>query len=411
MKHKLSMLFYVKSLKANKNGAVPIYLRITINGVRIEISTSKYIELAKWNKVAGKMKGTTEEARTINSYLDILKNKVYDIEKDMVNNNLQIDASTFKMKYLGLEQRQRMLLEIFENHNLKMKELVGSDFAQNTYKRYLTSLSHTGEFLKHQYNLKDISITNIDLAFINDYDYYLRSVRHCNNNSTIKYIRNFGKIVKQCFANGWINRDPFLNYKGKVKQIDRNYLTEEELQTIIDKDISIERLTLVRDIFIFSCFTGLAYIDVKNLNLVDIIIGIDGEQWIYIHRQKTETVSRIPLLPTPKGIIEKYKNHPQCCNHLKILPVLSNQKMNAYLKEIADLCGISKELTFHIARHTFATTVTLTNGVPIESVSKMLGHKSLRTTQHYAKIVDKKVSEDMALLKQKLTSINYKKRA
>jgi hypothetical protein len=202
-----------------------------------------------------------------------LKNKVYAIEKDMVNNNLQIDAATFKMKFLGVEQRQRMLLEVFENHNNKMKELVGSDFAQNTYKRYLTSLSHTKNFLKYQYNLKDIPITNIDLASINDYDYYLRSVRQCNNNSTIKYIRNFGKIVKQCFANGWIARDPFLNYKGKVKQIDRNYLTEEELQIIIDKDISIERLTLVRDIFIFSCFTGLAYIDVKNLN-----------QWVLMER-------------------------------------------------------------------------------------------------------------------------------
>jgi hypothetical protein len=243
------------------------------NGVRIELSTSKFIDNSKWNKAAGKIKGTTEEARTINSYLDILKNKVYAIEKDMVNNNLQIDAATFKMKFLGVEQRQRMLLEVFENHNNKMKELVGSDFAQNTYKRYLTSLSHTKNFLKYQYNLKDIPITNIDLASINDYDYYLRSVRQCNNNSTIKYIRNFGKIVKQCFANGWIARDPFLNYKGKVKQIDRNYLTEEELQIIIDKDISIERLTLVRDIFIFSCFTGLAYIDVKNLN-----------QWVLMER-------------------------------------------------------------------------------------------------------------------------------
>jgi hypothetical protein len=267
------LLFYAKSSKATKNGNLPIYLRITINGVRIELSTSKFIDNSKWNKAAGKIKGTTEEARTINSYLDILKNKVYAIEKDMVNNNLQIDAATFKMKFLGVEQRQRMLLEVFENHNNKMKELVGSDFAQNTYKRYLTSLSHTKNFLKYQYNLKDIPITNIDLASINDYDYYLRSVRQCNNNSTIKYIRNFGKIVKQCFANGWIARDPFLNYKGKVKQIDRNYLTEEELQIIIDKDISIERLTLVRDIFIFSCFTGLAYIDVKNLN-----------QWVLMER-------------------------------------------------------------------------------------------------------------------------------
>ena len=202
-------------------------------------------------------------------------------------------------------------------------------------------------------------------------------------------------------ANNWIDRNPFSNYKAKVREVERVYLSEEEIQNIINKDFKTDRLSLVRDIFLFSCFTGLAYIDVKNLTKSHISLGIDGEKWIFTHRQKTETASKIPMLPITQMIIDKYEDHPECCNQNKLLPILSNQKMNAYLKEIAGVCEIEKELTFHIARHTFATTVTLTNGVPIESVSKMLGHKNLRTTQQYAKVLDKRVSEDMMILRDK----------
>ena len=404
MKHKISTLFYAKSSKATKNGLIPIYQRITINGIRIELSTSRFVEKAKWNTEAGKMKGTSEEARTINSYLDILKSKIYETEKWMVNNNQDINAQTFKNKLLGIEENQRKLVTIFEDHNKKMKELIGKEFSINTYKKYKTTLSHTKEFLIKQYRINDISIKQVDIVFLNDFDYFLRNTKNCNNNSTIKYIRNFGKIVKQCYANGWIERDPFLNYKGKVKEIDRTYLSQEEIENLLNKEFKIKRLELVRDMFLFSCFTGLAYVDVKNLTTSHISIGIDGEKWIFTHRQKTETASKIPILPISQMIIDKYENHPQCLNENRLLPILSNQKMNAYLKELADICGIEKELTFHIARHTFATTVTLTNGVPIESVSKMLGHKNLRTTQHYAKVLDIKVSDDMKLLKQKFTN-------
>jgi site-specific recombinase XerD len=210
-------------------------------------------------------------------------------------------------------------------------------------------------------------------------------------------------------ANNWIERNPFSNYKAKVREVERVYLSEGEIENIINKDFKTDRLSLVRDIFLFSCFTGLAYIDVKNLTKSHISLGIDGEKWIFTHRQKTETASKIPILPITQMIIDKYEDHPECCNQNKLLPILSNQKMNAYLKEIAGICEIEKELTFHIARHTFATTVTLTNGVPIESVSKMLGHKNLRTTQHYAKVLDKKVSEDMMILRNKMLNSNNDK--
>lgn len=236
----------------------------------------------------------------------------------------------------------------------------------------------------------------------------MRSVRNCANNTAVKYIKNFSKIIKICLANDWLEKNPFANYKSKIREVERVYLTETEIQDIIEKDLENKRLSLVRDIFLFSCFTGLAYIDVKNLTKSHISLGIDGEKWIFTHRQKTESASKIPILPVTQMIIDKYENHSQCVNGDKLLPILSNQKMNAYLKEIAGICKIDKELTFHIARHTFATTVTLTNGVPIESVSKMLGHKNLRTTQHYAKVLDRKVSDDMKVLKSKFLNVPTK---
>ena len=402
MKNRISILFYTKSAKASKDGLLPIYLRITVDGVRVEVSTSKYVEKSRWSVQGGKMKGSSEEARTINGYLDVLKNKVYETEKSMINNNQEIFANSFKNTFLGVEEKQRMLIPIFQEHNNRMKALIDKEYALNTHKRYETSLNHIQDFIKHNYSLDDIPIKDVNLAFVNDFDFYLRSIRNCNNNSTIKYVRNFGKIIKSCYANEWIERDPFLSYKGKVKEVEREFLSKEEITTIYLKEFSTIRLNQVKDAFIFCCFTGLAYIDVFQLKKSNVEIGIDGQRWIFTHRQKTDSPSRIPLLQIPEEIIQKYANHPQCINVDRLLPVLSNQKMNSYLKEIADVCGIKKELTFHIARHTFATTITLTNGVPIESVSKMLGHKSIRTTQHYAKILDKKVSDDMELLRSKL---------
>ena len=403
MKTKVSILFYAKKAKAATNGLVPIYTRITINGKRIELSTNRFVEISKWSIEAGKMKGCSEEARSINSHLDLLKIQIIDAQMELIHKKIPVTAETIKSKLLGVDERARMLVPIFQDHNNKIKELVGKEYAPGTLERYTTSLKHTIEFMQWKYNVSDIDITKIDHAFITDYEFWLRSVRNCANNTAVKYIKNFNKIIKICLANDWLEKNPFANYKSKVKEVERVYLSENEIQSIIEKDFKTERLSLVRDIFLFSCFTGLAYIDVKNLTKSHISFGIDGEKWIFTHRQKTESASKIPILPVTQMIIDKYENHPQSNNQEKLLPILSNQKMNAYLKEIAAVCEIEKELTFHIARHTFATTVTLTNGVPIESVSKMLGHKNLRTTQHYAKVLDRKVSEDMRILKDKFS--------
>ena len=400
----VSVLFYIKRSKATNEGICPIYARVTIQAKRFEFSANKYVNPERWSGEESKVKGTNEEARTINSHLDYLKNQVLEAEKRLFKKDIKITSENLKDELFGTTENKRMLVPIFQDHNNKIKELVDKEYAPGTLQRYKTSFNHTVEFLQWKFKVSDIEITKIDHAFITDYEFWLRSVRNCANNTAVKYIKNFNKIIKICLTNNWIERNPFANYKSKVKEVERVYLTEKEIQNIIEKDFKTERLSLVRDIFLFSCFTGLAYIDVKNLTKSHISFGIDGEKWIFTHRQKTESASKIPILPLTQLIIDKYQNHPQCLNEDKLLPILSNQKMNAYLKEIAGVCEIEKELTFHIARHTFATTVTLTNGVPIESVSKMLGHKNLRTTQHYAKVLYRKVSEDMMILRDKFTS-------
>ncbi len=408
----VSVLFYIKRAKVNNEGICPIYVRVTIQSKRFEFSANKYVNPERWSVEGTKVKGGNEETRTINSHLDYLKNQVLEAEKRLFKKDTKVTSENLKKELFGIAETKRMLIPIFQDHNNRIKELVGKEYAPGTLERYKTSLSHTIEFLEWKYKISDIEINKIDYAFVTDYEFFLRSVRNCANNTAVKYIKNFNKIIKLCLANDWMDKNPFANYKSKVKEVERVYLSEADIQSIINKDFKNDRLSLVRDIFLFSCFTGLAYIDVKNLTKSHISIGIDGDKWIFTHRQKTETASKIPVLPVTQMIINKYADHPQSVNEDKLLPILSNQKMNAYLKEIAAVCEIEKELTFHIARHTFATTVTLTNGVPIESVSKMLGHKNLRTTQHYAKVLDKKVSEDMKILRDKfsLTPIQEKQK-
>ena len=399
----IKVLFYTKRAKSNSQGLIPVFLRLTIQGKRIDKSTGKFVLPEKWNTETSRLKGNSEDSRLINNHLDLLRKEVFEIEKTILLKGLEFNFENFKNEYFGIENTKRFIVPIFEDHNRKIKELIGKEYASATHKRYETSLRHLKEFLEHKFNTTNFDIENINYAFITDYEFFLRTKRKCSNNTAIKYVKNFQKVINICVSNDWLNKSPFTNYKPKIKEVVRDFLFEEEIKAISDKKISSFRLDLVRDIFLFSCYTGLAYTDVKQLRTANVSIGIDGDKWIFKTRQKTEINSKIPLLPLASQILEKYKDHPKCVNEGFLLPILSNQKMNAYLKEIADICGINKELTFHIARHTFATTVTLSNGVPIETVSKMLGHTNLKTTQHYAKVLDKKISEDMQLLKQKFS--------
>ena len=404
MKAKITLHIYAKKSKANKNGQLPIYFRLTVNGERFEFSTKKFIEKSKWSAEQSKLKGNSEEARSLNNYLDLLKSKVFDIQMELLHRSEELSIENFKSKLTGTHERELMIIPIYQHHNDRIKDLIGNGYAYGTLERFKISLKHLQEFIKWKYNVNDINIKKIDYAFVTEFEFYLRSVKKCNNNTAVKYVRNFRKIIKICLDNDWLDKDPTNRYEGKMKEVERNFLTEEELLKIYNKKLSSERLQLVRDIFIFTCYTGLAYIDVKGLKREHIGIGIDGEKWIFKNRQKSKIKSKIPILPIAEEIIEKYSNHPKCLNEDSVLPILTNQKMNAYLKEIGDLCDIPKEITFHMARHTFATSVTLTNGVPIETVSKMLGHKNLHTTQHYAKVLDRKVSDDMKILKAKFSN-------
>jgi integrase len=393
------LLFYLKPAKNQKGNVRYVYLRITVQGKVAELSTKKLWSTRHWNSIAGRATGNKEDTRTLNAYLDMLAAKVHQAKKMLIEDDIKVTAEALKNILLGKSNETRTILEVFQYHNEQMEALVGKEFAPLTLSRYKTALEHTRSFIEWKYKMDDRQIRDLDFEFISEFSFWLRSERGCNHNSAIKYMSNLKKIVLICVNNKWLKNDPFQGFKLTKKEVVKNPLSRAELQRLTEKEFEMDRLCNVRDIFLFSCYTGLAYVDVKQLKRTDIVTGMDGDLWIDTTRQKTDSATRIPLLPTALEVMKKYEDDPLCSNRGVVLPVLSNQKMNAYLKEIATLCGISKTLTFHIARHTFATTVTLSNKVPIETVSKMLGHRSLKQTMIYAKILDVKISEDMKALK------------
>lgn len=402
MKTDFSIHFHLVNSKINNQGLAPIYLRLTVNNKRIEYSITRRIEPKLWNKRSQKVMGTNREAVEINNHIDNLKHKLYKIHQRCMDEDNLISAKSMMNILKGGGKKVRYILEVFKEHNNRTDVMAGKNISISTAKRYWTCYDHVKQFIEEEYRLEDYKLKDIDYRFITKFEFFLKTVRNCNHNSALKYINNFKKIIRIALANQWIDRDPFYNYKVQFESVEREYLNAQEIEILYNKELHFDRLKVVRDMFVFSCYTGLAYSDVEKLSKSNISIGIDGKQWINIKRTKTNTRSSIPLLPIAKEILSRYAYDPQVIKNDRLIPVFSNQKSNAYLKEIAMLCGITKPLTTHLARHTFATTVTLTNGVPIETVSKMLGHKSLRTTQHYAKIVDRKVSDDMKILENKL---------
>lgn len=401
MNNRFSLLFYFKKPKNCTHQELPIYMRITVGCARTEISTQRKWDPSRWNIAARRAIGTKEDARTLNAYLDTLQARVYEAQRQLIADQQPITVKNLRLRFEGKRAASKMFIEVFRNHNEKIKQLVDTEFSPGTIERYETALSHTVSFLRWKFKKDDIDIQELNYEFVSELEFWLKSIRKCSHNTSIKYISNIKKIVNLCLKNGWLQRDPFLGYKMSKREVVREVLSQDEINRIAAKAFPTNRLGIIRDIFLFSCYTGLAYADVKKLRRHEIVTGVDGEKWISTQRKKTDTSSKIPLLKPALAILQKYAREPLCISKGVLLPMPSNQKMNAYLKEIADLCGITKKMTFHTARHTFATTVTLTNGVPIETVSKMLGHRNLKTTQHYAKILDLKVSEDMRSLRSK----------
>ena len=398
--------FYLKKQKTTQAGKSPIYARITVNGKRIEISVKRSIEENNWNVTKGMAKGSREETVKLNKYLDQFKAGIIDSYQQLLLQKKFITAELLKEKVTGGDQADFTLCKLMEYHNSDQGLLL----ELGTMKNYYTTQKYIKEFIKERFKTSDKYLSELSYKFITDFEYYLRNrtpekgQKALNNNGLMKHLERFCKMINLAVRLEWIDRNPFHAYQLKFDKVEREYLTKDELARIEAKKFNIIRLQVVQDLFLFSCYTGLAYIDTMNLTTENIVKGIDGNDWLITSRQKTDTDVRIPLLPQAEILIKKYQNHPKAANHGTLFPVISNQKTNAYLKEIADVCNINKAITFHIARHTFATTITLSNGVPIESVSKMLGHTSIRSTQVYAKVIEQKLSEDMQNLKKRMAN-------
>ena len=388
-------------LKSSKKSLRYIYLRVRIDGIAKETSTKRKIDISRWNQATERATGNKEDARTLNFFLDTLQNKINRYVNLKMSNEEPITSLQVINYANGNDQVRAKVIEEFKRHNDEMNALVKrNECAPGTHERYTTACSHVQQFIKLKFNTEDIDFRFLNYEFVKDYEFFLKTVCKCNNNTALKYIGNFKKIVLQAVAKGIIPSDPFIQFKGKKTKPNKRPLTREELSRIENKQFKNERLGIVRDIFIFQCYTGLAYIDVYQLRRTDIKTGIDGQMWIMSDRQKSKATTNIPLLPKALEIINKYIDHPDCTN--KVLPVRTNQKMNAYLKEIADLCNYNDVLNTHKGRRTFGSTVTLNNGVPINVVKEMLGHHSIRQTEEYAITEQITVGKEMNLLKERL---------
>lgn len=391
-----SLGFYIRKTRTNKKGEAPIQVRVTVNGMRADTTVKEIITPKLWNDAKGKAYERNPLTKELNMHLDAVRAKFMRIHRDMeMDGEEYITAQKVMDRYLGKDQSERhTLVELFREHNEKCRKLSGIDMAPATVQRYETCLKHTQEFMQYTYKRSDIYLDEMDRQFIEDYEFYLKTVCKCNHNTTTKYLKNFKKITRIAIQKEWMKKDPFADIKFSLNPVEKDFLEKHEIEIIRQKEIGIERLALVRDIFVFCCFTGLAFSDVKQLTPEHISIDINGDKWIRKMRQKTKNMCNIPLLEVAQEILAKYENHPYCVTKGVLLPVLSNQKMNTYLKELTDICNIKKTITTHVARHTFAT-LALANSVSIENVAKMLGHSDTKMTRHYARVMDSSIKRDM----------------
>nr|WP_315242493.1 site-specific integrase [uncultured Flavobacterium sp.] len=396
------LTFFLK-VPRKKSNLRYIYLRIIVDGIPKDSSTKRRWDITRWDQKAERAVGSKEDARIINFFLDSIETKINKYRNDLLYAEHSITSQKIIDFVMGRLAPKVKVLEEFLNHNNELRALVDvGEYAIGTHERFEISKKHIKEFLLFKFNLEDMEFRDLNYEFIKDYEFYLKTVKRCNNNTALKYITNFRKIVRRAIDKEIIKEDPFKKFTGKKTKTKKKPLTTVELHKIENHIFSTPRLTVIRDVFIFQCYTGLAYIDAFQLKKEDIKIGIDGEYWIMSDRQKTESETNIPLLPKALEIIKKYKDHPLCLSRGTVLPVKSNQKMNAYLKEIADLCGITSVLNTHKARRTFGSTVTLANDVPIHIVKEMLGHKSVQQTEEYAITEQQTVGRQMIELRNKL---------
>ena len=391
-----SIIFFTRKSRANSS-RISIYARITVNRKRSEISFKRSIYIKEWDSLKNRGRGSASKIRMLNTYLDLVYGKLLDCHKQLLEEDKVVSSNAIKARFLGQDDNHKTLKELIAYHNTNMVSIL----KPGTMKNYYTTERYLYKFLNQKLKVNDIYLKQLNYRFICDFEQFLRNYRNTKrvlmltNNGVMKHLERFKKMINLAIKLEWIPKNPFQKFKLKFTKYDRQYLTERELELIENTYFNHERLERVKDIFIFSCYTGLSYIDVKELTIHQIVIGMDHKYWIHTKREKTNELVKVPVLPNVLDIINKYKVLSETTNSETLLPLCSNQKTNSYLKEIAKACGIHKNITFHVARHTFATTVMLSNGVPIETVSKLLGHTKLSTTQIYARVLEHKISEDI----------------
>ena len=403
-----SILFWLFKAKKSADGKTPIYCRITIDGLRAEFSTGKKIEPINWKSKPGEAKGKSDEAIAINRELSKIKAGVQRVYDQLDAIHARITAEMVRNSYLGVNPRNKTIDELFTEFNNLLLEKVKAKEAThdiNTWKGFRTTKNKINDFVRYKFNVKDKLLSEIKGSFGEDFKHYLTTVDNLILNTASKYIRNTKQVLNYGVRREYITSNPLQDVKCPYKNPKRARLTWAEIMKVYETEMPLKRLEEVKDVYLFSCFTGYAYGDVYNLTPENVMPWVDGSKWLIKDRIKGENnKTNVPLLAIPLAIIEKYRNHPYCVAYKKLLPVNSNQRYNGYLKEVATICGIEKELTTHTARHTFATTILLENDCPIESASEMLGHNSIRTTQIYAKTTDVNVSNNMKVVSKRIES-------
>ena len=403
-KNTFKVMFVIRRNQVNRDGKCSIVIRITVNGEYERLNSTLSIEPELWDSKAAKAIGRTQKILDFNKRIDEIRYVLQDHYYELQKTHGYVTAEMVKNAYMGITAKAESLMPIYDEFLAETKKMVGINRSDKTYQKYERCKRRVVEFMKEKYNRTDIPLRELKPKFLTDFSVFLATKYKCRQNTVYKFLQLLRMVFIKAQRDGISFPDPYLSYKMTQEKVDRGYLSEDEVIAIATKEISIPRLDQVRDVFIFACYTGLAYSDLAQLRAENIKKMFDGKLWIVTHRQKTKTNVNVPLLPMAEKILRKYEG-----KYLdgELLPILSNQKTNAYLKEIADICGIEKNLTFHLARHTFATTMTLGKGVPIESVSKMLGHTNIQTTQIYARITNEKISHDMENLAKNLGSLDF----
>lgn len=405
----MNILFFVLKTKLLKNGDAPILMRITINGQYEETRIQRSVPLKLWNAAKGCSKGKDRISNELNNFIAELNARTLEKYKELMLEQALITPKLLLKRVFGKDTEMRTLLGTMQQEIDEMEKVVNIDFSPITINRYKNVLNKLKKAIPGFYEKDDITFYELSPEFIKAFDTYLKMEAGLCRNTVVRYMKCLKKITNMALAKEWMRKDPFYGYKMQQDETDPTFLTYDELQTIMNKEFTIPRLALVRDIFIFACFTGLAFSDVSTLNRENLMQDNNGDWWIrkgrikLEHRRKASSISNIPLLPVPLAILKKYEDAPVCLKKGCCLPVFCNQKVNSYLKEIADFCGIRKNLTTHVARHTFGTTITLANNVPLQDVSAMLGHASTRMTQHYARVMDSSLKESMDNVRNRLS--------